>query len=121
MTVDFENNVYVTDGRENSRVEKFDENGNFIKMWGSKGKKDGQFVENHGIVVDESENVYVVDTRNMRIQKFDSTANFIDKWGDLGCNDEQFLIPHDITIDPDGNIYVSDSGNVHFRSNYECN
>jgi DNA-binding beta-propeller fold protein YncE len=89
-------------------------------MWGSKGSNEGQFIENHGIAVDKSGYVYVVDTRNVRIQKFDSNGNFITMWGSLGCKDDQFLIPHDITIDPKGNIYVSDSGNVHFRDNYLC-
>ena len=31
-------------------------------MWGSEGKDEGQFIENHGIVVDSEGNVYVVDT-----------------------------------------------------------
>lgn len=90
-------------------------------MWGSKGDKYGQFIEDHGITVDNSGDVYVVDTRNVRIQKFSNDGDFISKWGTLGCKDDQFLIPHDITIDPKGYIYVSDSGNVHFRANYVCN
>ena len=70
-------NVYVTDGRDNSRVEKFDSNGNFITMWGLKGSNKGQFIEDHGIAVDKSGVVYVADTRNVRVQKFDNNGNFI--------------------------------------------
>ena len=58
--------VYVTDGRQNSRISVFDDQGKFIKMWGSEGKGEGQFIEDHGIVVDSEGNVYVVDTRNVR-------------------------------------------------------
>ena len=115
--------MYVADGSlglGNNRIQKFDSNGNFITMWGSKGSNEGQFIEDHGIAVDKEGKVYVVDTRNVRIQKFDSNGNFITMWGSLGCKDDQFLIPHDITIDPKGDIYVSDSGNVHFRENYVC-
>jgi sugar lactone lactonase YvrE len=87
---------------------------------GSEGKGEGQFIEDHGIVVDLEGNTYVVDTRNVRIQKFDSNGDFVSTWGSLGCNDDQFLIPHDIAIDSKGYLYVTDSGKSHFRANYEC-
>ena len=95
--------------------------GKFIKMWGSEGKDEGQFIEDHGIVVDSEGNVYVVDTRNVRVQKFDSNGDFVSTWGSIGCNDNQFLIPHDIAIDSQGYLYVTDSGKSHFRANYDCN
>jgi DNA-binding beta-propeller fold protein YncE len=101
-------------------VSVFDDNGNFIKMWGSEGKDEGQFIEDHGIVVDSEGNVYVVDTRNVRVQKFDSEGNFLTMWGSLGCKDDQFLIPHDIAMDSEENIYVTDSGKSHFRANFDC-
>ena len=101
ITIDSKDNVYVTDGRENSRVEVFESNGKFTQMWGSDGKNKGQFIEDHGIVTDSDANVYVVDTRNVRVQKFDS--------------------PHDIAIDSEGKIYVTDSVKSHFRANYDCN
>ena len=113
--------VYVTDGRQNSRISVFDDQGKFIKMWGSEGKGEGQFIEDHGIVVDSEGNVYVVDTRNVRVQKFDSNGDFVSTWGSIGCKDNQFLIPHDIAIDSQGYLYVTDSGKSHFRANYECN
>ncbi|MGI0000109.1 MAG: 6-bladed beta-propeller, partial [Nitrososphaeraceae archaeon] len=121
ITVDSNDYVYVTDGRQNSRVAVFDSDGKFLKMWGSEGSKKGQFIEDHGIVVDSDGNIYVVDTRNVRVQKFDSDGNFITMWGSLGCKDDQFLIPHDIAIDSEGNLYVTDSGKSHFRADYDCN
>ena len=122
ITVDSNDSVYVTDGRNNSYIAKFDGQGNFEKKWGGFGYGNGHFVENHGIVTDKEGNVYVVDTRNVRIQKFNSEGEFITKWGStVGCPDYYlFLIPHDIAIDSSGNIYVSDSGNVHFRAQKTC-
>ena len=92
-----------------------------MKHGGSEGKDEGQFMENHGIVVNSEGNVYVVDTRNVRIQKFDTEDNFLIMWGFLGCKYDQFLIPHDIAMDSKVYIYVTDSGKSHFRANYDCN
>jgi tripartite motif-containing protein 71 len=52
------------------RVLKFDKNGELITTWGSKGSGDGQFKRPEDIVVDDSGNVFVSDTRNSRIQIF---------------------------------------------------
>ena len=112
--------MYVSD-QVLPRVQKFDSDGKFMKHWGSEGKDEGQFMENHGIVVNSEGKVYVVDTRNVRIQKFDTEDNFLIMWGFLGCKYDQFLIPHDIAMDSKVYIYVTDSGKSHFRANYDCN
>src|SRR5216117_4315580 len=40
---DAEGNIYITDGYINSRVAKYDKNGDWVKSWGSKGTGPGQF------------------------------------------------------------------------------
>ncbi|MGD1838019.1 MAG: hypothetical protein ACPKPY_08180, partial [Nitrososphaeraceae archaeon] len=85
------------------------------------GDNIGQFIENHGIVVDSEQNVYVVDTGNVRVQKFDNNGNFITMGGSLGCQDNQFILPHDIAIDSKGFIYVTDSGKSHHMTTLNCN
>ena len=37
------------------RVQKFDSEGKFIKMWGKEGSKKGQFVHQHDITVDSKD------------------------------------------------------------------
>ena len=69
---------------ENDNIQKFDSNGTFITKWGSEGTGDGQFDSPHGIALDSSGNVYVVDYYNNRIQKFDSNGTFITRWGSEG-------------------------------------
>ncbi|HAV43141.1 TPA: hypothetical protein DCX15_03905, partial [bacterium] len=46
----------------------------FVGKWGDLGTEDGKFHYPHGIAVDTSGNLYVVDSRNHRIQKFTSTG-----------------------------------------------
>jgi DNA-binding beta-propeller fold protein YncE len=93
---------------------------NLLQAGGSKGSGPGQFNENHGIDIDSSGNIYVVDTRNYRIQKFSPDGTFIRQWGSTGCGQDQFLIAHDLKIDSSDNVYISDSGNVHFKSKVKC-
>src|SRR5579864_119674 len=52
-------NIFVADGYGNSRVAKFDKNGQFLKSWGSKGTGPGQFDLLHTLAVDAQGNVYV--------------------------------------------------------------
>jgi hypothetical protein len=70
-------NIYISDGYINSRVAKFDYNGDWVKSWGTKGTEPGQFVLPHAIVVDRNNNVYVGDRSNHRIQVFDAEGKFL--------------------------------------------
>jgi NHL repeat len=69
-------NIYISDGYINSRVAKFDKNGNWVKSWGTKGTGPGQFNLPHSIAIDRNDNVYVGDRTNHRIQVFDTDGNF---------------------------------------------
>jgi len=76
VTWDSEGNIYITDGYVNSRVAKFDKNGDWVKSWGEKGIAQGQFRLPHTIVADRNNNLYVGDRTNRRIQVFDTDGNF---------------------------------------------
>jgi DNA-binding beta-propeller fold protein YncE len=69
IAVDSSGNMYVTD-QGNSRIQKFDSNGNFLTKWGSHGTGDGQFNHPNGVAVEKTGNVYVADFENGRIQVF---------------------------------------------------
>jgi DNA-binding beta-propeller fold protein YncE len=92
----------------NNRIQKFDNNGNFISMWGSKGSGAGQFDRPWGVAFDSSGNVYVTDQRNNRIQKFDGNGKYISEWGEEGHGPGQVVHLHAIAINGDI-IYVSDA------------
>jgi DNA-binding beta-propeller fold protein YncE len=127
--VDSSGNIYVAD-RDNNRIQKFDKDGNFLRMWGFGvqdgknefqictnstkpcragigGRGDGQFGLTNGVAADISGNVYVLDNGRFssepsRIQVFNSQGNFLFKFGSDGLG---------ISTDGKINIYVADSFN----------
>jgi DNA-binding beta-propeller fold protein YncE len=68
--------IFVSDGYGNSRIAKFDKDGNLVKHWGERGTGPGDFNTPHSIVSDAQGNLYVADRGNSRIQVFDSDGNF---------------------------------------------
>ena len=109
LSVDSENNIYVTD-LGNSRVQKFDDQGNHIRSWGSQGSGPGEFSHPSGIAV-ANEYVFVVDNKLDTVQKFDSFGNFVMQWGGFGNGNGEFRSPNGIAISDDEFIYVVDTGN----------
>jgi hypothetical protein len=77
VTWDSEGNIYISDGYINSRIAKYDKNGDWVKSWGEPGTGPGQFHIPHTIVADRNNNIYVGDRSNRRIQVFDSEGRFL--------------------------------------------
>ncbi len=69
--------IFISDGYVNSRVAKYDHNGDWVKQWGSPGSGPGQFNTPHNIAADAQGHVYVADRGNRRIQVFDADGNFL--------------------------------------------
>jgi DNA-binding beta-propeller fold protein YncE len=97
-------NSFVADGYGNSRVVKFDKDGNWVKEWGQRGTAPGEFHTPHSIATDAKGNVYVGDRENNRIQVFDGEGNFLKEWTTVGA-------PWAICITPGSKqvLYTSDS------------
>jgi len=74
---DSDGNIYITDGYVNSRVAKYDKNGDWVTSWGDKGTAPGQFRLPHAIAIDRNNNIYVGDRTNRRIQVFDTNGKFL--------------------------------------------
>ena len=77
VTWDPAGNTYISDGYINSRIAKVDKNGNWLKSWGDRGNKPGEFNTPHSIAADANGNIYVADRGNRRIQVFDGDGNFL--------------------------------------------
>jgi DNA-binding beta-propeller fold protein YncE len=77
VTWDPAGNAYISDGYINSRIAKVDRHGNWLKSWGDRGNKPGEFNTPHSIAADANGNIYVADRGNRRIQVFDGDGNFL--------------------------------------------
>lgn len=71
--------IYVTQGhgKGESRVLKFDAEGNFLATWGGEGAGPGEFNVPHSIVIDGKGLLHIADRSNERIQVFDADGNYI--------------------------------------------
>jgi DNA-binding beta-propeller fold protein YncE len=104
VAFDSKGDIFVTDGYVNSRVVKYDQYGNRLKVWGTRGTAPGQFHTPHTIAVDANNRLYVGDRENNRIQVFDTDGKFITEWTNVGA-------PWALCITPPPHqvIYSSDS------------
>jgi hypothetical protein len=74
---DPQGNIFISDGYINSRVAKYDKNGDWVKQWGEHGAKPGEFSTPHSIAADSKGNIYVADRGNRRIQVFNGDGVYL--------------------------------------------
>jgi DNA-binding beta-propeller fold protein YncE len=126
--------LFVTDAY-NHRVQVFTREGQFIRMWGSKGKGPGQFMHPQypgddgmgpwGVAVDIHGQVYVTDPTNYRVQVFSEEGIFQREFGNLKTPGGSWNTPRaiaasqkcgklntpaGIAIGPGGHVFVVTAG-----------
>jgi len=107
IAVDDKGQIYTSDAWTNS-ISVFDNDGKFIRKWGTAGSGDGELNRPAGLAVEKSGNVIVVDSGNNRLQVFAPDGKFVAKCGGPGKGDGEFNEPWGITLDHAGNILVAD-------------
>ena len=110
IDIDSKGNVYVAD-RENSRIQKFDGKGKFIKEW--KHKSFGKMyaltidqLKNHLIAVDYVKTDAIPIGSDIII--FGAVKDHLTQFGRSGLYDGPVCRYHDVAIDNEGSIYVGD-------------
>jgi len=71
------------DGYWNSRVVRYNADGEFLMEFGALGDGPGQFDLVHGVAIDRDHRIYVGDRTNNRIQVFSEEGEFIEEWPDV--------------------------------------
>ena len=89
---------FVADGYVNSRVVKYNKNGEYQLHWGKKGTGDGEFNLVHDVALDSQGKVYVAERTNERVQIFDQRGKFLGKWTDVGAPWGLYYVQRDNAI-----------------------
>jgi hypothetical protein len=74
---DSNDNIYITDGYINSRVARYDRDGNWLGSFGEPGTGPGQYNTLHSIVIDQQDRLYIADRNNRRIQVTDTSGKVL--------------------------------------------
>lgn len=110
VAVDKNGLVYVAD-RSNARIQVFDANGKFLKMW-----KSAELGRPWTIAAGSDNRLYIVDGGDMKpvppdrgaILKLDLDGTILAKWSRFGNYDGQIYWGHAISVGRDGAVYVGD-------------
>jgi len=94
--------IFVAD-REHSRMQVFDENGNFLEMWPT---GHNSAVLHH--IVTEDDYIWVADMYTNRLVKYDLDGRYIMDIGGPGAEPGQFNAPHQLWVDQERNLYVTE-------------
>ena len=107
VVADSHGDIYVSD-TGNCFIKKYNQKGELLKQFGSKGSNDGQFQEPVGLTVDNEDNIVIADTWNQRVQRFNRDGNFIDKFDVAGWYGNNIREPY-LTVASGDKIYLTDS------------
>jgi DNA-binding beta-propeller fold protein YncE len=77
VTWNAQGDIFISDGYINSRIAKYDRNGDWVTSFGEPGSGPGQLNTPHSIASDKDGNIYVADRGNARIQVFDGNGRFL--------------------------------------------
>lgn len=111
LEVDRDGNLYVCD-QLNARIQIFDQNGAFLRKFGTRGDQIHNFEAPMGIAIDNSGRLWIVDIRKGALLTYSNTADPQFLFATLGPNETpgQYNLrsPMDVYIDKNNRIYVAD-------------
>lgn len=95
-----DNHLYITD-TSNFRVQKFTQDGVYVRSFGSIGVNIGQFARPKGIALDRSGNLFVIDAAFENVQIVDPEGNLLMFFTGAGNYPDNINLPVDLEIDYD--------------------
>ena len=101
--------IYVTEWKDNDRVQVLNHDFSFYKKFGCSGTGQGEFQCPSGIAFDSGGDVYVTDCNNARIQIFTCEGDYIREFGTRGRKEGKLGLPMGICMDHTSKVlYVTD-------------
>ena len=111
VAVNERDEIVVTD-TVNHRIQVFSSDGTYLRSFGTRGDKQGEFNFPTGIAFDpKNGNILVADSDNHRVQLFSEQGEYLNHFGGQGNLDHQLNSPIGLSVDSDCNVIVADSGN----------
>jgi DNA-binding beta-propeller fold protein YncE len=107
VAVDKDGNVYVSDTL-NNRIEIFDADGKFIRMFGKNGDGPADFTRPKGVAVDCDGNIWVIDTYQDKVKIFNGDGRLLAYVGGHGDYPGQFKAAFGIAIDKNNRVITSE-------------
>jgi DNA-binding beta-propeller fold protein YncE len=100
--IDKRDRIWVPD-RENSRIQIFDDSGNFLAQWTD------HLIRPTDVFIDDNETVYVSELCK-RVSIFSIDGRLLACWGNESHEnaDPLFVAPHAIAVDSKGNLYIGE-------------
>jgi len=102
IRIDSKGLVYVGD-RENDRIQVFDQNGKFIRLFGGFAP--------FGMHITPDDRLFIADGRANEVLVMTLEGEILHRFGSKGSKSGQFNMPHGIAVDKDGAIYVAEVNN----------
>ncbi len=99
--------VYVND-RGNRRIQVFDENGKFIRMWSMQPGTTG--LDLHLVYMDADRRLWVFDQVSQQLAQLDREGRMIYAWGGLGSWPGALFGVHGLHVDQEQNLYMAAVG-----------
>ena len=93
----------------NHRVQVFSSDGTYLRSFGRRGDKQGEFNFPTGIAFNKNSRSLVVD--NNRVQLFNEQGEYLSQFGGEGNLDHKLRNPLGLSVDRNENIIVADKGN----------
>jgi DNA-binding beta-propeller fold protein YncE len=107
VAVDRQGNIYVSDTL-NCRIQIFNPEGKFIRMFGTQGNRPGEFIRPKGIALDSEGHVYVADAEFNNFQVFSPEGQPLLAVGALGTEPGAFGLIAGLHIDSRDRIYTTE-------------
>jgi DNA-binding beta-propeller fold protein YncE len=98
--------VYVND-RANRRIQVFDENGKFLRMFTVAPGANLHFVH-----IDADRRLWVFDNVSQKLAQYDLEGRLIYAWGSLGSFPGALWGVHGISVDQEQNLYLAAVGRI---------